>query len=78
MDRFTKYWHFMALAHPYAALEVAQVFLGLVFKLHSFPKTIMSDKDSLFLSLFWKGLFALYPLTSTLPVTPKVMDRLRR
>lgn len=49
----------MVLSHPYKALEVAQVFIGSLFKLHDFPKTIVSDKDSLFLSSFWKGLFTL-------------------
>lgn len=49
----------MALSHPYIAQEVAKVFFGSVFKLHGFPKTIVSDKDPIFLSSFWKELFSL-------------------
>lgn len=63
VDRFTKYGHFMALAHPYAAHEVAQEFLQSVFKLHGFPRTIVSDQDPIFLSSFWKSLFSLQGTT---------------
>ncbi|PKI54887.1 hypothetical protein CRG98_024718 [Punica granatum] len=40
VDRCTKYAHFMALAHPYSATIVAQVFLDNVFKLHGMPESI--------------------------------------
>lgn len=43
---------FMALAHSYYALQVAQMYLDNVFKLHGWPKSIVSDRDSLFLSQF--------------------------
>ncbi|WVZ22854.1 hypothetical protein V8G54_001398 [Vigna mungo] len=37
VDRFTKYVHFFALSHPYSALEVAQLFVKAVVRLHGFP-----------------------------------------
>ena len=58
VDRFSKYAHFMAIPHPYTACSVARVFLDNVYKLHGFPATIVSDRDTVFLSLFWKELFA--------------------
>lgn len=37
VDRFSKYIHFLALAHPFAVAEVARVFLDNVYKLHGMP-----------------------------------------
>lgn len=54
VDRLSKFAHFMALAHPYTALTVAQVFMDNVYRLHGMPSTIVSDRDPCFLSNFWK------------------------
>ena len=59
VDRFSKAAHFIALAHPYSALSVAQAYLDNVFKLHGCPQSIVSDRDSVFTSEFWKEFFSL-------------------
>ncbi|KAL9422110.1 hypothetical protein AB3S75_034387 [Citrus x aurantiifolia] len=59
VDRLSKYAHFLALAHPYTAKDVAQVFLDNIYKLHGLPKTIISDRDRIFTSHFWRHLFTL-------------------
>jgi hypothetical protein len=57
VDRFSKYAHLMTLTHPYSAITVAKVFMENVYKLHGMPATIVSDRDNIFLSQFWKELF---------------------
>ena len=57
VDRFTKYMHFIPLSHPYTASKVVALFLQHVFKLHGLPSSIVSDKETVFTSLFWEELF---------------------
>jgi len=57
VDRLSKYAHFLALTHPFSALEVAQVYFEQVFKLHGLPRTIIRDRDKVFMSYFWSALF---------------------
>jgi hypothetical protein len=59
VDHFTKYAHFIPLKHPYSAHFVALAFFNTVVKLHGLPKTIVSDRDKIFISAFWKELFKL-------------------
>jgi transposase InsO family protein len=66
VDRLTKFSHFLPLKHPYNAHTVAQLFLDNVVKLHGLPNSIVTDRDSIFVSVFWKQLFKLYKVNLTL------------
>jgi len=56
-DKLSKYAHFVSLSHSYSAETVAQAHLDNIFKLHGIPKSIVSDRDSIFLSTFWQSIF---------------------
>jgi ribosomal protein L21E len=58
VDRLTKYAHFLALAHPYNAQDVAKLFMDNIKKLHGLPNSIVSDRDTIFTSKFWQELFS--------------------
>ena len=60
IDRLSKNTHFLALSHPYTAMDVAKVYLGQVFRLHGMPKEITSDRDPTFFSDVWREMFRVH------------------
>lgn len=52
VDKFSKFSHFIALRHPFTAQTVAQLFLDNIFRLYGLPKSIISDYDKIFTSIF--------------------------
>ena len=59
VGRFTKFFHFVALSHPYTTSKVATLYMQNVFKLHGMPTSIVSDRDPIFTSHFWQELMKL-------------------
>jgi hypothetical protein len=55
----TKFAHFFAISMDFSASQVADLFFREVFRLHGIPKTIVSDRDNRFMSIFWQELFRL-------------------
>jgi hypothetical protein len=59
VDRFSKYCHFIALGHPYTTESVVQAFFTDIVRLHGMPQSMVSDRDSVFTSGFWRELMRL-------------------
>lgn len=57
VDRLSKFAHFVALSHPYNASKIAQLYMQHIYKVHGFPRAIISDRDPTFTSNFWRELF---------------------
>jgi hypothetical protein len=54
VDCLMKYAHFLPLKHPYTAKSIAKAFVETMVKLHGVPLSIISDRDRVFTSAFWK------------------------
>jgi hypothetical protein len=59
VDRLTKYAHFLPIKHPYTAHQIAHIFFADIVKLHGIQRSIVSDRDKVFTSIFWQELFKL-------------------
>lgn len=59
VEKFSKYAHFAALPTRFDALRVAHLFVNTVVRHHGFPKTLVSDCDSVFLNRIWEEIMRL-------------------
>jgi hypothetical protein len=59
IDHLTSMIHLTPTKQTYGARHIAEVVFDTVYKLHGLPEKIISDRDSLFTSTFWKRLHEL-------------------
>ena len=57
VNQLTKFAHFMAIKKTDTAKQIADVFCKNIYKLHGFPKVIISDRDAKFNGKFWRYFF---------------------
>jgi transposase InsO family protein len=57
VDKLSKETHFILVKSTHKAIDIANIFMKDIFRLHGIPKMIISDRDAKFTSNFWKYLF---------------------
>ena len=57
VDRLSKMAHFVAVPSTVDSEHLAQIFVDHVFRLHGIPQSIVSDRDTRFMSRFWRAVF---------------------
>ena len=51
--RLNKFAHFFVVTSSFSAAQVAELFFKEIFRLHGLPKSIVSNRDGRFMSIFW-------------------------
>lgn len=57
VDKLSKAAHFISVKSTYKAVNIADIFMKEIFRLHDIPKVIISDRDVKFTRNFQKSLF---------------------
>jgi hypothetical protein len=58
IDNLSKFAHFIPVKSTFKAINITEIFMKEIFRLHGIPKMVISDRDVKFTSTFWKELFA--------------------
>jgi transposase InsO family protein len=66
VDRLTKMAHFIPTTTSADASDVADLFAQQIFRLHGLPDDIVSDRDKIFTSKFWRHFLATFNIRSNL------------
>ena len=56
VDRYTKSVHFLLVKTTYIVEQYEEVYIKEIVRLHSAPRSIVSDRDPTFTSKFWESL----------------------
>jgi hypothetical protein len=58
VDKLSKSAHFFPVKSTCKEIDIANIFMKEIFRLHGMPREIISDRDTKFTSIFWKSLIA--------------------
>ena len=56
VDRLTKSTHFITIKDSTTTNQLGRIYIREIVRLHGVPKTIVSDRDSRFVSAFWSSM----------------------
>jgi hypothetical protein len=56
VEKLSKFSHFIPIKSTCKEIDIDNIFVKEIFKLHGMPKEIVSDRDTKFTSSFWKSL----------------------
>jgi hypothetical protein len=77
VEKLSKDPHFIPTKSTCKEIDIANIFMEEIFRLHGMPKEITSDIDTKFTSIFWRSLLLVLKLNCYLvqPITLKLRDR---
>ena len=58
VEKLSKSAHFVPIKSTCKAIDIANIFMKEIFRLHGMPREIVFDRDTRFTSSFWKSLMA--------------------
>jgi hypothetical protein len=77
VHRLTKLVHFIPVATTYRVRQYAELYISHIVRYHDIPKTIISDRGSIFVAHFWEQLRECLDthLIRSSAITPRQTDR---
>ena len=57
VDKLNKDAHFISIKYTYKVVNIEDIFMKEIFRLHGMPKVIISNRDAKFTGNFWRVLF---------------------
>jgi hypothetical protein len=58
INKLSKSAHIIPVKSTFKDINIVEIFMKEIFRLHGIPKMVISDRDVKFTSTFWKELFA--------------------
>ena len=58
VEKLSKSTHFIYVKSTCKEIDITNIFMKEIFRLHGMPREIISDRDTKFTSNFWKSLMA--------------------
>ena len=56
VEKLSTFAHFTPVKSTCKEIDIANIFMKEIFRLHDMPREIISDRDTKFTSIFWKSL----------------------